>query len=76
MPFDLHPLLNTPPDDTVLWRYMSLSRFIGLLEYQKLWLSRMDLFEDPLEGTFTDVELKHLESLPVVNTPKRSGKRR
>lgn len=70
MPFEDHPLLTTPPEDTVLWRYMSLTRFMNLLEHKKLWFSRLDKFEDPLEGTFTDVELEHLRNLPVVPSPR------
>jgi hypothetical protein len=70
MPFEDHPLATAPPDDAVLWRYLSLTRFIGLLERRKLWFSRMDEFEDPMEGTFTDSELKYLERLPVVPSPR------
>jgi hypothetical protein len=65
MPFEDHPLLTTPPDDTVLWRYLSLARFMNLLEHKTLWFSRMDKFDDPLEGTFTDVELDQMASLSV-----------
>jgi hypothetical protein len=69
MPFEDHPLLTTPRDETVLWRYMSLTRFMNLLEHKTLWFSRLDKFENLLEGTFTDVELEHLRKLPVVPSP-------
>jgi hypothetical protein len=65
MPFEDHSLLTTPPDDTVLWRYLSLARFMDLLEHRALWFSRMDQFEDPLEGIFTDAELEQMASLSV-----------
>jgi hypothetical protein len=46
---------------------------MSLLEYRKLWFSRMDEFEDPLEGTFTDFELKYLEKFPVVRKLLEGG---
>jgi hypothetical protein len=57
MPFTSHPSLITPADDTVLWRYSDFAKFMDLLERRKLWFSRADKFEDPLEGTFTDAEI-------------------
>jgi hypothetical protein len=65
MPFEDYSLLTTLPDDTVLWRYLSLARFMDLLEHRALWFSRMDQFEDPLEGIFTDAELEQMASLSV-----------
>lgn len=65
MTYERHPDLITPPDDTVLWRYMDFARFIQMIERQTLWFSRLDKFEDPLEGLHTDAELagirKHVE---------------
>lgn len=64
----------TPPDDTVLWRYMDFARFIQLIEFQTLWFSRADQFEDPLEGTHTDAELDQLRALPALSGyPGRSA---
>ncbi len=65
MAYERHPDLITPPDDTVLWRYMDFARFMHMIESQTLWFSRLDKFEDPLEGGHTDAELagirKHVE---------------
>lgn len=58
MPFDPHPDLTTPPDDTVLWRYMDFVRFVQFLENRQLWFARLDQFADPLEGTLTDGEIR------------------
>jgi len=63
MPLESHPNLVLPPDTTVLWRYMDLAKFMLLIEKASLWFARLDQFEDPLEGTFTDAELEHLRSL-------------
>ena len=67
MPFEPHPELILPPDDTVLWRYMDFAKFLDLLEKQSLWFSRLDQFEDPLEGTLTDAEIEHLRSVDADN---------
>lgn len=39
------------PSDTSLWRYMSLGKFVALLGDSALWFSRIDLFDDPFEGS-------------------------
>ena len=69
MPFAVHPDLETPPDDTILWRYSDFAKFMDLIERRKLWFSRSDKFEDPLEGTFTDAEIAHFGSLRPDGTP-------
>lgn len=57
MPYESHPDLRTPPNGTVLWRYMDLARFVDLVENRALWFTRLDQLEDPLEGSHTDAEL-------------------
>lgn len=56
-------------DDTVIWKYMDLSKFISLLSTQSLWFARLDKnWEiDPLEGK---VPTAHWESLVerILNT--------
>jgi hypothetical protein len=69
MPFAVHPDLIPPPDDTILWRYSDFAKFMDLIERRKLWFSRADKFEDPLEGTFTDAEIAHFRSLRSDGTP-------
>lgn len=69
MPFAVHPDLETPPDDTILWRYSDFAKFMDLIERRKLWFSRSDKFEDPLEGTFTDAEIARFGSLRPDGTP-------
>lgn len=47
-----HPCFPQPSDSTVIvWRYLDLAKFIWLLENQKLYLSRLDLLNDPHEGS-------------------------
>lgn len=47
------------PNDKV-WRYLPFSRFIWLVQNQKLWLSRTDLLEDPWELAVTGQEISYL----------------
>ncbi|MDY6285635.1 MAG: hypothetical protein SPL19_09590 [Fibrobacter sp.] len=39
-----------PTKETILWRYLNLSKFITLLKDSSLFFSRADLFSDPFEG--------------------------
>lgn len=47
-----HPQIATPPDDTVIWRYMSIEKYISLLHTASLFMCRLDKFEDPWEGVY------------------------
>ena len=38
--------------DTALWRYMSLDELLGLLSYERLWLSCIAAMEDQQEGLY------------------------
>jgi hypothetical protein len=38
--------------DLKLWRYLSLPKFMSLLEEKALYFTRADRFEDPLEGSY------------------------
>jgi hypothetical protein len=42
MPYEKHPIYLTPPDDTVIWRYMDFARFVQLLDFRELWFARAD----------------------------------
>lgn len=61
MPYEAHPLLATPPDQTVISRYFAFLDFVQLLEKPALWFAKTATFEDPLEGTYTDAELRHFD---------------
>ena len=44
------PDLDKPTPETVIWRYMDFSRFMGLLQHKSIRFNRSDLFEDLFEG--------------------------
>lgn len=39
-------------NDTVIWKYMDISKFISLISRKSLWLARADTFKDEHEGIF------------------------
>lgn len=69
MPYEVHPELATPPDDTILWRYLDFVKLMDLIERRRLWFARVDTFEDPLEGTHTDAEVEYLRAQPPPPSP-------
>ena len=59
-------------DQTVLWRYMSLAKYLSLLETKSLWLARADTFEDKQEGKLPDRMLMYGEQA-YTNIPNDTG---
>ena len=52
-----NPNIKLPDDpDTIVWKYLDLSKFLDLLLSKKLFISRSDKFEDQYEGTFSETE--------------------
>lgn len=51
-------------EDTVLWRYMSLVKFLDLISTKKLTLCRMDNFEDKFEGNSKQI-LEQIEKILI-----------
>jgi hypothetical protein len=37
--------------NTVIWRYLSMSKFVSLIRTSALWFSKLQIFEDVFEGT-------------------------
>jgi hypothetical protein len=78
MPYAEHPEFATPPDRTVVWRYLDLARFVSLLE-KGIWLQRLDLLGDPREGELTEYEIRtlreqdeeHVDRIRALETSQR-----
>ena len=58
-------LHNDP--DTIVWKYLDLSKFVDLLLYRKLFMSRSDKFEDQYEGTFSEPTFEEIRKLSIDN---------
>lgn len=48
-----HSRLNDPDNDQIIWRYLSLSKFLDLLNRSELYFARSDKFNDSMEGSMT-----------------------
>ena len=60
--------IKLPEDpNTVVWKYLDLSKFLDLLMSQKLFMSRSDKFEDQYEGTFSEPTYEEIKKLSVNN---------
>jgi hypothetical protein len=53
--------------DTIIWKYLDLSKFVDLLLYKKLFMSRSDKFEDQYEGTFSEPTYEEIRKLAKNN---------
>lgn len=53
--------------DTVVWKYLDLSKFLDLLLSRKLFMSRSDKFEDQYEGTFSEPTFEEIKKLSEHN---------
>jgi len=49
--------LELPPDETPVWRFLSLPKFLALLDARSLHFARLDLLEDVHEGTIPGISL-------------------
>ena len=60
--------ITLPEDlDTVVWKYLDLSKFLDLLLSQKLFMSRSDKFEDQYEGTFSEPTYEEIKKIAENN---------
>ncbi|SEG40782.1 hypothetical protein [Flavobacterium urumqiense] len=53
--------------NTIVWKYLDLSKFLDLLMSQKLFMSRSDKFEDQYEGTFSEPTFEEIRKLSIDN---------
>lgn len=60
--------IKLPEDpNTIVWKYLDLSKFLDLLLSQKLFMSRSDKFEDQYEGTFSEPTFEEIKKLSINN---------
>jgi hypothetical protein len=60
--------IKLPEDpNTVVWKYLDLSKFLDLLMSEKLFMSRSDKFEDQYEGTFSEPTFEEIKKLSIDN---------
>lgn len=61
----------TLPEDnnTIVWKYLDLSKFLDMLLSQQLFMSRSDKFEDQYEGTFSEPTFEEIKKI-AANKPE------
>lgn len=64
-----HDHISQPPPDTIVWKYLDLSKFLDLLLCRQLFMSRSDKFEDQYEGTFSEPTYEELKKI-AQNKPE------
>jgi hypothetical protein len=63
-----NPNIKLPENpDTIVWKYLDLSKFLDLLLSKQLFMSRSDKFEDQYEGTFSEPTFEEIKKLAVDN---------
>ena len=63
-----NPNIKLPIDpNTIIWKYLDLSKFLELLMSKKLFMSRSDKFEDQYEGTFSEPTFEEIKKLSIDN---------
>ncbi len=70
------PDTSMSADADKVWRYMSFSRFVWLLQKKRLWLSRADRLGDPWEISLAGEQLQHViarHPLSPIGAPKTEG---
>ena len=43
--------MNGAPSDEIVWRYLTFPKFLAMLEFGALWMSRLQILQDRFEGT-------------------------
>jgi hypothetical protein len=51
------------PPETMVWKYLDLSKFLDLLLHKQLFMARSDKFEDQYEGTFSEPTFLEIQRL-------------
>jgi hypothetical protein len=65
-----NPNIKIPENpDTIIWKYMDLSKFLDMLISGKMFMSRSDKFEDQYEGTFSEPTFEEIRKISE-NNPK------
>lgn len=62
-----HKNITVPDGDTIVWKYLDLSKFLDLLLCRRLFMARSDKFEDQYEGTFSEPTFEELKKISADN---------
>ena len=57
----------TDDNNTIVWKYLDLSKFLDMLLSKQLFMSRSDKFEDQYEGTFSEPTFEEIKKIAANN---------
>ena len=60
MGYQPHDMFKTPSDDTVIWQYIPIEKFLSSLNENSLYFTHPSKFEDQLEGNYPEETYKSL----------------
>ncbi len=60
--YKTHPDFTTPDRSIAIWRYMSLPKFLSLINNEELYFARHDKFFDAQEGILSDPDKSFFDS--------------
>lgn len=60
--YKVHKDFKTPERDVTVWRYLSLPKFLSLLNEEQLYFARQDRFFDMQEGTLSEPDKNFFNS--------------
>ena len=55
-------MFNEPDDNTIIWRYMNVSKFLSLITISSLHFVRVNELEDPYEGYYTEKDINEFNN--------------
>ena len=65
--YKYHEQFHTPNNETVIWKYMDLFKFLDLINSNELFMLRTDLFTDKSDGLNRNTFEHYNELLPSVS---------
>ena len=66
-----HPCFPQLKENEKVWRYISMAKFINLITTRSLYFSRLDLLEDPFEGSYPLINSNLIYSTDTEKNQKR-----
>lgn len=68
-----HPVFKAPEDpDVKIWRYLSLPKFISMINSESLFFARADKFEDKFEGSYSHANITLRPKVYKDKIPERA----
>lgn len=55
--YEEHPDFTPPPKQALLWRYLSFTKFVSLLDKSALYFASADRLADPFEGSYSELNV-------------------